>query len=93
MSLSEGSLVLSGIPPVPAVSQNLTVIATSVYYDVANTVVLILLPGVSQTTFFQGSISTLNATTGGYFNYKIDRFFLRGRVCISLQIWVQLRPG
>lgn len=75
MSLNESSLVLSGIPPISAVSRNLTVTATSVYYDVADTVVLILLPGVSQTTFFEGSIGTLNATTGGDLDYKIDNSF------------------
>lgn len=72
MSLNESSLVLSGIPPVSAISQNLTVTATSVYYDVANTIILILLPGLSQTTFFRDSIGTLNATTGSDFDYEID---------------------
>lgn len=99
MSLSEGSLVLSGIPPVSAVSQNLTVTATSVYYDVANTVVLILLPGISQTTFFQGSIGTLNATTGSDFDYKIDRsFFTRSGLLISVDLgatasWLSFDPA
>lgn len=69
------NLVLSGIPPVSAVSQNLTVTATSVYYDVANTIVLILLPGVSQTTFFRGSIGTLHATIGSDFDYEIGNSF------------------
>lgn len=99
MSLNEGSLVLSGIPPVSAVSQNLTVTATSVYYDVANTAVLILLPGVSQTTFFQGSIGTLNATTGSDFDYKIDRsFFTRSGLLISVDLgatasWLSFDPA
>lgn len=99
MSLNESSLVLSGIPPISAVSQNLTVTATSVYYDVADTVVLILLPGVSQTTFFYGSIGTLNATAGSDFDYKIDHSFFTGPdLLISVDLdatasWLSFDPA
>lgn len=98
MSLNEGSLLLSGIPPVSAVSQNLTVTATSVYYDVANTIVLILLSGVSQTTFFQGSIGTLNATIGTDFNFEIGTsFFTTPGLLISVDLgatasWLRFDP-
>lgn len=98
MSLNERSLLLSGIPPVSAVSQNLTVTATSVYYDEAKTVVLILLPGVSETTFFEGSIGTLNATTGSDFDYEIDSsFFTTPGLLISVDLgatasWLSFDP-
>lgn len=98
MSLNESSLVLSGIPPVSAVSQNFTVTATSVYYDVANTIVLILLPGVSQTTFFRGSIGTLNATTGSDFDYEIgNSLFTTPGLLISVDMgatasWLSFDP-
>ena len=98
MSLNESSLLLSGIPPVSAVSQNLTVTATSVYYDVANTIVLILLPGVSQTTFFRGSIGTLNATIGSDFDFEIGTsFFTRPGLLISVDLgatasWLSFDP-
>lgn len=98
MSLNESSLVLSGIPPVSAVSQNLTVTATSVYYDVANTIVLIILPGVSQTTFFRGSIGTLHATTGSDFDYEIgNSLFTTPGLLISVDLgatasWLSFDP-
>lgn len=90
--------MLSGIPPVSAVSQNFTVTATSVYSDVANTIVLILLPGVSQTTFFRGSIGTLNATTRSEFDYEIgNSFFTTPGLLISVDLgatasWLSFDP-
>lgn len=99
MSLNESSLVLSGIPPGSAVSQYFTVTAMSVYYDIADTVVLIILPGVSQTTFFRGSIGTLNAITGSDFDYMIDRsFFTRSGLLISVDLgatasWLSFDPA
>ena len=98
MSLNESSLVLSGIPPVSAISQKLTVTATSMYYDVANTIVLILLPGVSRTTFFRGSIGTLNALTGSDFDYEIgNAFFTTPGLLISVDLgaaasWLSFDP-
>lgn len=98
LSLNESSLVLSGTPPVSAVSQNFTVTATSVYYDVANTIVLILLAGVSQTTFFRGSIGTLNAITGSDFEYEIgNSFFTTPGLLISVDLgatasWLSFDP-
>lgn len=76
MSFDESTLLLSGTPPASAVSQNITVTATNIYGDIANTVVLVLLPEVSPANFFQGYIGTLNATIGGDFDYKIDQSFL-----------------
>lgn len=99
MSLNESSLVLSSIPPGSAVSQNFTVTTMSVYYDIADTVVLIILPGVFQTTFFRGSIGTLNAITGSDFDYKIDRsFFTRSGLLLSVDLgatasWLSFDPA
>ncbi len=69
-------------------AQNITVTATSVNYDVADTIVLILLSGVFQTSFFQGSIGILNATTGCAFDYKIDRSFFT-----TSDLHVSVDPG
>lgn len=90
--------MLSGIPPVSAISQKLTVTVTSMYYDVANTIVLILLPGVSRTTFFRGSIGTLNALTGSDFDYEIgNAFFTTPGLLISVDLgatasWLSFDP-
>ncbi|MCJ1422923.1 hypothetical protein MMC29_000803 [Sticta canariensis] len=87
MSFDESTLLLSGTPPASAVSQNITVTATNIYGDVANTVVLVLLSEVSPTSFFQSYIGTLNATIGSDFDYQIDHsFFSSSDIVVSADL-------
>lgn len=72
VTFDKNNLVLSGIPPASAASQNITVTATDTYGDVAITVVQILLDGVSPVQFFQGPIGPLNAIIGDDFEYTLD---------------------
>lgn len=89
MSFDQSTLLLSGTPPAFAVSQNITVTATNIDGDVANTVVLVLLSGVSSANFFQSSIGTLNATIGSDFDYEIDHsFFARSDLVVSADLGV-----
>ncbi|MCJ1466926.1 hypothetical protein MMC07_005548 [Pseudocyphellaria aurata] len=89
MSFDDGTFLLSGTPPASAVSLNVTVTATDIYGDVANTIILVLLSESSTADFFQSSIGTLNATIGGDFDYKIDEsLFAKPDLSVSADLGV-----
>ena len=75
VSINSSNLAITGVPPNPFVSQELTITATDVYGDKANTTVLIQASNRSL-GFFNSPIQTLNATSGTDFQYMLNRSLL-----------------
>ncbi|SLM40609.1 Immunoglobulin-like fold [Lasallia pustulata] len=70
ISFDPKTLVLSGTPPTSASSENISITATDVYGDTANTTVLVQVDSTSK--LFQGTLGSVNATIGSVFNYTIS---------------------
>ncbi|MCJ1351333.1 MAG: hypothetical protein MMC33_001317 [Icmadophila ericetorum] len=71
MSLNPQTLILSGTPPTSASSQNISVLATDIYGDEANTTILISVQ--SPLNLIYGTIGILVAAIGSEFNYSFSR--------------------
>ena len=71
LSLSNGTLVLSGTAPANQFHQNFTVTATDKYGDSASTVVLVQIVGNASTTLIN-PIATLSATIGTDFTFGLN---------------------
>ena len=71
MSFNSSDLILSGIPPSNAASQNFTVTVTDIYGDTASTLVLVQDLG-NLTTSFLGPFPIANATIGANFTYNLS---------------------
>ncbi|KAL8659421.1 MAG: hypothetical protein Q9226_000448 [Calogaya cf. arnoldii] len=72
LSFDQNSWVLSGVPPISARSQNITVTAVDVYGEVAITTVLLQVETNSTADLFDGIPDSINATAGMDFNYTFN---------------------
>ena len=81
------TLALSGTVPIYTSPRNITVSATNIFGDKADTVILIQAAG-NASNFFNGAIDTLNATIGSDFRYD-----LTGILNISPEVLVTVDLG
>ncbi|MCJ1314642.1 hypothetical protein MMC25_008324 [Agyrium rufum] len=70
VTIDSQSLTLSGTPPATAAPIEFSVSATDQYGDVANATIMIFVGNA--TNLIQGTIGTLQATSGEYFSYTFD---------------------
>ncbi|TAQ90172.1 hypothetical protein B7494_g1476 [Chlorociboria aeruginascens] len=74
LAFNNSSFALSGIPPTDASSYNVTIQASDIYGDVANTTVLVDISAA----IFTGSIQGFNATIGTTFSQDLSSFVRNG---------------
>ena len=71
MVLDMKTLAVSGTAPLSAIPQNITVSATDVYQDKADTIIFVQTAS-GTLNLFNDAIDTLNATIGSDFNYDLN---------------------
>ncbi|KAL8695916.1 MAG: hypothetical protein Q9201_007903 [Fulgogasparrea decipioides] len=73
VSFDEETWALSGVPPISASTQNVTVTVTDVYRENATATVVLQLATNGATDLFKGPLDNVSATIGVNFSYSFDK--------------------
>ncbi|KAL8681830.1 MAG: hypothetical protein Q9186_002062 [Xanthomendoza sp. 1 TL-2023] len=79
MSLDQSTWKLSGVPPLSARTQTVSVTATDVYGEVATTAVVLQVVTNATADLFDGELGSVTATAGMDFNYKFNKSMVAGQ--------------
>ncbi|KAL8776224.1 MAG: hypothetical protein Q9213_008350, partial [Squamulea squamosa] len=73
VSFDQSTWVLSGLPPLSANSQNVSIAATDIYGEIAVTTIILLVETTSKPDLFSSTLGTVNATVGAEFEYEFKK--------------------
>ncbi|KAI4191188.1 MAG: hypothetical protein L6R41_000234 [Letrouitia leprolyta] len=86
VAFDEHSWILSGIPPNSTSLQNITVTATDVYGETANTTITLQATDEESPALFVGPLGTVNATIGKDFEYAFNQSTVTSKAAMSIDL-------